>query len=41
MIGDYAASWLPVAMVPFIGIVSAGVAMALLFIYIEGESPAK
>jgi photosystem I subunit 8 len=41
MIGDYAASWLPVAMVPLVGIVGAAVSMALLFIYIEGESPAK
>ena len=38
MIGDYAASWLPVAMVPLVGIVSAAVAMAFLFIYIEGEA---
>ena len=38
MIGDYAASWLPVAMVPFIGILSAAISMALLFIYIEGEA---
>lgn len=37
MIGDYAASWLPVAMVPLVGIVGAGISMALLFIYIEGE----
>jgi photosystem I subunit VIII len=41
MIGDYAASWLPVAMVPFVGLVIPAVAMALLFIYIENESPAK
>lgn len=41
MIGDYAASWLPVAMVPLVGLVGAAVAMALLFIYIENESPAK
>ena len=41
MIGDYAASWLPVAMVPLVGLVSAAVSMALLFIYIEGESTAK
>jgi photosystem I subunit VIII len=41
MIGDYAASWLPVAMVPLVGIVGAAISMALLFIYIEGESPAK
>jgi photosystem I subunit VIII len=38
MIGDYTASWLPVAMVPLVGIVGAAVAMALLFIYIEGET---
>ena len=41
MIGDYAASWLPVAMVPLVGLVGAAVAMALLFIYIENESQAK
>ncbi len=41
MIGDYAASWLPVAMVPFVGIVSAAISMALLFIYIEGETQTK
>ena len=41
MIGDYAASWLPVAMVHLVGLVGAAVSMALLFIYIEGESPAK
>ncbi|WP_036483424.1 photosystem I reaction center subunit VIII [Myxosarcina sp. GI1] len=38
MIGDYAAAWLPVAMVPLVGLVGAGVAMALLFIYIENEA---
>lgn len=38
MIGDYALSWLPVAMVPLVGLVSAGVSMALLFIYIENEA---
>ena len=38
MIGDYAASWLPVAMVPLVGILGAGISMALLFIYIEGEA---
>jgi len=37
MIGDYAAAWLPVAMVPLVGLVGAAVSMALLFIYIEGE----
>jgi photosystem I subunit 8 len=40
MIGDYAASWLPVAMVPLVGLVGAAVSMALLFIYIEGEAEA-
>ncbi len=38
MIGDYAASWLPVALVPLVGIVGAAVSMALLFIYIESEA---
>ena len=38
MIGDYAASWLPVALVPLIGLVAAAVSMALLFVYIEGEA---
>ena len=41
MIGDYAASWLPVAMVPLVGIVGAAVSMALLFVYIEGEAETK
>jgi photosystem I subunit VIII len=40
MIGDYAASWLPVAMVPLVGLVGAAVSMALLFVYIEGEAEA-
>ena len=38
MIGDYAASWLPVAMVPFIGMVCFAVSMALFFIYVESEA---
>ena len=38
MIGDYAAPWLPVALVPLIGLVAAAVAMVLLFVYIEGEA---
>ena len=38
MIGDYAASWLPVFMVPFIGLVSVAVSMALFFIYVESEA---
>jgi photosystem I subunit VIII len=38
MIGDFAASWLPVALVPFIGIVAAAVSMVLLFVYIENEA---
>jgi photosystem I subunit 8 len=38
MIGDYAASWLPVALVPLIGLVAAAVSMVLLFVYIEGEA---
>ena len=38
MIGDYAAAWLPVAMVPLVGIVGAAISMALLFIYIENEA---
>ena len=40
MIGDYTASWLPVALVPFIGIVSVAVSMVLLFVYIENEAEA-
>lgn len=40
MIGNYAASFLPVVMVPLVGLVGAGVSMALLFIYIEGEAEA-
>ena len=38
MIGDYAASWLPVAMVPFIGLVTVAVSMVLFFVYVEGEA---
>ena len=38
MIGDYAASWLPVAMVPLVGLAGAAISMALLFIYIEGQA---
>ena len=40
MIGDYTAAWLPVALVPFIGIVSVAVSMVLLFVYIENEAEA-
>ena len=38
MIGDYTAAWLPVALVPFIGIVSFAVAMVLFFVYAENEA---
>ena len=38
MIGDYAASWLPVFLVPFIGLVCFSVSMALFFIYVESEA---
>ncbi|MGK7948658.1 MAG: photosystem I reaction center subunit VIII [Xenococcaceae cyanobacterium] len=38
MIGDYTAAWLPVFMVPFIGLVCTAVSMALFFIYVEGEA---
>ncbi|BAZ45246.1 photosystem I reaction center subunit VIII [Chondrocystis sp. NIES-4102] len=41
MIGSYAASWLPIAMVPLVGIVGAAISMALLHVYIEGESETK
>ncbi len=38
MIGDYAASWIPIAMVPFIGMVAFAVSMVLFFVYVEGEA---
>ena len=38
MIGDYAGSWIPVAMVPFIGMVAFAVSMVLFFVYVEGEA---
>lgn len=38
MIGDYTVSWLPVVLVPFIGLVCMAVSMALFFIYVEGEA---
>ena len=38
MIGDYAASWLPVAMVPLIGLVGFAVSSVLFFIYAENEA---
>lgn len=40
MIGEYAASWLPVALVPLVGLVSVAVSMVLLFVYIENEAEA-
>lgn len=38
MIGEYTASWLPVALVPLVGLVSVAVSMVLLFVYIENEA---
>ncbi len=38
MIGDYTAPWLPVAMVPFIGMVCFAVSMVLFFYYVEREA---
>lgn len=38
MIGDYAASWIPIAMVPFIGMVCFAVSMVLFFYYVEQEA---
>ena len=38
MTGDYAASFLPLILVPGVGIVTAAVTMALLFTYIESEA---
>lgn len=38
MIGDFAASWIPVVMVPFIGMVCFAVSMALFFYYVESEA---
>eukprot|EP00808_Paulinella_micropora_P001190 g35710.t1 len=36
-VGDYAANWLPSAMVPLTGIVGPAVAMTVLFNYIEAD----
>ncbi|MDJ0574912.1 MAG: photosystem I reaction center subunit VIII [Xenococcaceae cyanobacterium MO_234.B1] len=38
MIGDYTASWLPVAMLPFICLVCLAVSMVLFFNYVEGDA---
>ncbi|MEM9275225.1 MAG: photosystem I reaction center subunit VIII [Cyanobacteria bacterium P01_F01_bin.143] len=38
MIGDFAASWVPVVMIPFIGLVCVGASMALFFYYVENEA---
>ena len=38
MLGDYTASWLPVALVPFIGLVCFAVSMVLFFVYAENEA---
>jgi photosystem I subunit VIII len=37
MIGSYAASFLPVVLVPLVGLVSSAVAMGLLFTYVESD----
>ncbi|MEL6439716.1 MAG: photosystem I reaction center subunit VIII [Cyanobacteria bacterium J06621_8] len=37
-VGDFALSWLPAALVPLVGVVGAGVSMALLFLYIESDA---
>jgi photosystem I subunit 8 len=38
MIGDYAASFLPMILVPFVGLVMPAVVMGLLFLQIESEA---
>ncbi|NEQ35162.1 MAG: photosystem I reaction center subunit VIII [Okeania sp. SIO3I5] len=38
MIGSYAASYLPVILVPVVGLLMPLVGMGLLFIYIEKEA---
>jgi photosystem I subunit 8 len=38
MIGDYAASFLPVVLVPAVGLVMPAVVMGLLFLQIESEA---
>ncbi len=38
MIGDYAASYLPLVLVPVVGLLMPIVVMGLLFIYIESEA---
>ncbi len=38
MTGDFAASFLPFAMVPLVGMVFPAVAMGLLFIHIEQDA---
>ena len=38
MIGEYAASFLPVVLVPVVGLVMPAVVMGLLFLQIESEA---
>jgi photosystem I subunit 8 len=38
MIGEYAASFLPILLVPMVGLVMPAVAMGLLFLHIESEA---
>ena len=38
MTGDFAASFLPFAMVPLMGLVMPAVVMGLLFLYIEQDA---
>lgn len=38
MIGQYAASFLPILLVPMVGLVMPAVAMGLLFLHIESEA---
>ena len=38
MIGDFAASFLPVVLVPAVGLVMPAVVMGLLFLQIESEA---
>jgi photosystem I subunit VIII len=38
MMGSYAASFLPVVLVPLVGMVLPAVAMGLLFIHVESDA---
>lgn len=38
MIGDFAASFLPMVLVPAVGLVMPAVVMGLLFLHIESEA---